>query len=532
MSTLNVEQQRAVDMALSQPVSTLVVGGPGTGKTHTLTHICAGLLRQGIPASSICLLTFTRKAAQSLELRLQAQIGQASGIMSGTIHSVALHFLRDVGLQFHLVDTEAILAQAVRCVRDDLEEAAGAPCELNVQHIVRSVQDIKNKQDGGKSPHVSGLQANVLLKYAQLKESVNGIDFQDLLEMMHDRMEAFPLLQYVLVDEFQDLNELQLQLLQAMHRRGTRVVAIGDDNQTIYGFRGSSIRTMLDFQRTFAPAQRQVLCRNYRNPPSVVQLSDQILSHFKERIMQTVVPCGGPGTVEYLGNADVVANIQQHREQHQFVLSRCRDQLEQLAARLTAAGIPYVLHAPKHASSQAYYALMTVAHVRANSVLAARPYWHKAREDDDLGLDELLESQDDGSRLACAVLEAVAAATEDGALAALTELDPDMVGMLRQRLQLNPDGTSLLALLDDEHFDAVQSPAAGLELMTVHQAKGLEADAVHVLALHTFDQFGVEDEEGRCQFVAVSRAKQYLALYWDPARSHKVKRIRLPFLSQ
>ena len=271
---LNAEQEAAAACHLHDSrTSVLIVGGPGSGKTHTLVHRAARLLRAADPAR-VLLLTFTRAAAAAMTERIERLLpgGVAARVRSGTFHAVAHALLRGHAPAYHIVDEEEkllLLDQAVRHVFYDMEEqtqGAYRYSQEDRESTVRSMHGVFNALEGAPRPPPSGLQGRVLQKYDEFKHRDGGKDFRDLLVLFRDyiRSPQWPrgAFRHVLIDEVQDLNPLQLEILDALHADGAQLVAIGDDAQAIYGFRGSRVDAILDFERRYAPAAQRVLRRN------------------------------------------------------------------------------------------------------------------------------------------------------------------------------------------------------------------------------------------------------------------------------
>ena len=126
---------------------------------------------------------------------------------------------------------------------------------------------------------------------------------------------------HVLIDEVQDLNPLQLEILDALHADGAQLVAIGDDAQAIYGFRGSRVDAILDFEKRYAPAAQQVLRRNYRNPPAAVALAQAVIAQNARRVKRTIESMVDPATLE---GAGIEPMPERHRRQDEMtVLAAC-----------------------------------------------------------------------------------------------------------------------------------------------------------------------------------------------------------------
>ena len=303
---LNAEQEAAAACHLHDSrTSVLIVGGPGSGKTHTLVHRAARLLRAADPAR-VLLLTFTRAAAAAMTERIERLLpgGVAARVRSGTFHAVAHALLRGHAPPYHIVDEEEkllLLDQAVRHVFFDMEEQTQGAYRYSDQDretTVRSMHGVFNALEGAPRPPPSGLQGRVLQRYESFKARDGGWDFRDLLVGWRDyiRSPRWPrgAFRHVLIDEVQDLNPLQLEILDALHADGAQLVAIGDDAQAIYGFRGSRVDAILDFERRYAPAAQRVLRRNYRNPPAAVALAQAVIAQNTRRVKRTITSMADP----------------------------------------------------------------------------------------------------------------------------------------------------------------------------------------------------------------------------------------------
>ena len=525
---LNAEQQRAVDLALNHPATALlVVGGPGSGKTHTLTHTCLGLLHEnGTTPADILMLTFTRSAARSMDERLAQLLGGASGISSGTFHSVAHRLLQQLGHRYHIVQQDVLVEAAVRRVFFDREEDSGGAYRHSPQDVaftVSRMNDVFNGLEGAPKPPPTALQQDILAEYARLKQLEGGLDFSDLLLLLLRHMDELPPFKHVLVDEVQDLNPVQLRLLDGFQRRGAQLVAIGDDAQAIYGFRGSKVDGILDFCTRFAPAQQVVLCRNYRNPPPVVALAQRTIAQIQKRVKRTIVSLGGPGKVATVATPELLTLLLQHRHDSQLVVARTQRQLDAVERRLEAAGVRY--HRRCDVSRSTTLAVLTAAACwRADQPQRGRAHWELAVRACNVPVSTpelalMLSGQESTppqlTALVAATRAAAAAESVEAALRAVAPLgEPAVLQTLLHAALARPD-VELLEFVSELALGPVEAAAYPLELMTVHQAKGLEATVVYVVGLEEFPQSrGNHDEEIRVLFVGLTRTKRDLYLSW------------------
>ncbi|MCO8128845.1 ATP-dependent helicase [Acidimicrobiia bacterium EGI L10123] len=313
---LTDEQQRAVAHDGS---SLLIVAGAGTGKTTTLSARLAHLVANGVPPERIMLLTFSRRAATELLSRAEQWAGhdRLRGAWGGTFHAVANRLLRrygrSVGIDpdFTLLD-QGDQADLLALVRDELSsdstpQRRRARKELLASALSRVVNtrqplDVVLRQH---HPWVAD-QADELRAtygaYIARKRERHLVDYDDLLSLWRALVqdpEAGPLVagrfDHVLVDEYQDTNALQADVLAAMAAAGATITAVGDDAQAIYGFRGGTVRNILDFPTRF-DAEVVALTRSHRSTPEVVTVANRIWDAASERHDKELVATRASGT--------------------------------------------------------------------------------------------------------------------------------------------------------------------------------------------------------------------------------------------
>jgi DNA helicase II / ATP-dependent DNA helicase PcrA len=304
LAQLNEAQRRAVD-AVDGPV--LVLAGAGTGKTRVLTtrlaHILAG--RKAWP-SQILAVTFTNKAAFEMRERLERMIGQAAeGLWLGTFHSVAARILRRhaeaVGLKpnFTILDSD----DQLRLVKQ-IAALEGVDDKRWPARAILAV--IERWKDRGLTPDkVSGAEAGDLAEgrmeklyrlYQERLQTVNAADFGDLLlhnltifqtrpEIAADYQERF---RYILVDEYQDTNVAQYLWLRLLAQKHKNLCCVGDDDQSIYSWRGAEIGNILRFEKDFPGAQIVRLEQNYRSTPHILAAASALIARNEGRLGKTL----------------------------------------------------------------------------------------------------------------------------------------------------------------------------------------------------------------------------------------------------
>jgi DNA helicase-2/ATP-dependent DNA helicase PcrA len=296
---LNEPQRQAV---LHGEGPLLVLAGAGSGKTRVLTHRIAHLVDSGQAApGEILAITFTNKAAQEMRERVEQLVGprvRAMWVM--TFHSACARILRSDGdkLGYTRGFTIYDAADSQRLVKRCTEELDIDPKRFTPRAIARQISNAKNSllDAAAYREQVSSFfeqtAADVYELYEQRIHSMNAMDFDDLLfrcvqllELFTDVRERYENnFRHVLVDEYQDTNRAQyrwLQLLSGAHRN---LCVVGDDGQSIYGFRNADIRNILDFQKDFTDAEVVKLEQNYRSTQTILDAANAVLSHNRKQI--------------------------------------------------------------------------------------------------------------------------------------------------------------------------------------------------------------------------------------------------------
>ncbi len=257
------EQQR--DAVLSSARAVAVIAGPGTGKTRTLVARIAHLVEdQGVKPANLAAVTFTNQAAGELRERLEARLGKraARAMRIGTFHGLCLQLLGEEAPTV-LSEQEALAVAEEETVR------LGLGCKP--RSLLRRISAVKNGAPLGEESEAvqAGYRA-----YCAALERDHAADYDDLLLRALDQWEdpaAGRAFQHLLVDEFQDVNELQYRLIRAWSKDTGHVFVIGDPDQSIYGFRGSDSRCFDWFIRDYTPVQVVRLIRNYRSEPAIIR---------------------------------------------------------------------------------------------------------------------------------------------------------------------------------------------------------------------------------------------------------------------
>ena len=306
ISTLNPAQLEAVT-APDGPV--LVIAGAGSGKTRTIVHRLAWLAEQGVPASDMLLLTFTRKASREMLLRATDLLGYSiGGVHGGTFHSFAFSVLRQYRPAWAegpvTVMDSADSASAIQQCKERLKVGKGDRSFPKTQTIIGLLSKARNKEIS--IGDVLQRDAQHLLPHADALESIGEayrgyrrqhglLDYDDLLFELEDLLKGAPeagreglaerfreRYRYIMVDEYQDTNRVQARLVRLLAGEAGNVMAVGDDAQSIYAFRGADVRNILDFPKLFPGTRVIRLEENYRSTQPVLDVANAVLAPASE----------------------------------------------------------------------------------------------------------------------------------------------------------------------------------------------------------------------------------------------------------
>ncbi len=372
LEALNPEQKQAV-MTIEGPL--LVLSGAGTGKTRVLTTRLAYIIDRGLAQPWQCLaVTFTNKASREMSERLEKMIGGAAvSVWLGTFHKLGLKMLRQnfdlVGLDKDFVilgqdDSERICKQLMQADGVDIKQWAPAGLNGVIQRWKDrglSPQAVTSKEDSG---FLYGKALDYYKRYqARLKE-LNAVDFGDLLllplEIFKMRPDVVARYQkqfkYILVDEYQDTNVAQYLWLRMLSMGSNNLCCVGDDDQSIYSWRGAEVENILRFSKDFPTAKTIRLERNYRSTAHILGAASALIAHNETRLGKTLyVPPERDGTgdkVQVRGywsgsdEAQKIIDIVEYEMKNvalskMAVLVRAGFQTRAFEEALIQAGIPY-----------------------------------------------------------------------------------------------------------------------------------------------------------------------------------------------
>lgn len=595
LSLLNPGQRAAV----SAPNGVqLVIAGAGTGKTRTLVHRVAWLVEQGVDPRDIVLLTFTRRAARQMLDRAAELVGdQVRSVRGGTFHSFAVSALRrhadalGYSRQFTVLD-RADAEALVGLVRGEIGLGGGerrAPQRRTLLKLVskqintgRSLTDLVDASYPQYLDFVPDIE-RLAERYAERKRQQNVMDFDDLLVRMVELLREHPDrrehlargVHYLLVDEYQDTNRLQAEITGLLSYLHGNLMVVGDEAQSIYGFRGADVRNILDFPELFPGASVIRLEQNYRSVQPILDLANGVLQSAAEGYDKTLFSERRSqqrpelvATYDEQEQATYLARrVQERRDQgvpylHQAVLFRSGYHSNLLEVELQRAGIPFrkfgglkfveashvrdvfallrVVGNPRDTMAwvrilQWFQGLGAVTAERIASAilehpehrLEPKPYRKRKYGASLVHLAEILQGAasfaDHPEHLVAHLLDYYGPLLES-----LYEDHRKRVNDLKTLTELASKYTDLESLLaevaldppEQSEIDADPHQDDWLTLSTIHSAKGLEWPAVYLMQLgdghfptgHAVEDPHLLEEERRLLYVAITRAQDHLEL--------------------
>lgn len=304
------EAQRAAVEYIDGP--SLVIAGAGSGKTRVLTYKIAYLLSQGMKPWSIMALTFTNKAAREMKERIGKLVGNdlAQHLYMGTFHSIFSRILRaeaeHIGFNNNFTiydesDSRSLIKAIVKEMGLDDKKYKPAAVHAKISMAKNNLMSaaayesdaaIFEQNKRAQMPEVG----KIFVTYVQRCKQANAMDFDDLLTLTYQlfrehediRHKYAARFDYVLVDEYQDTNHVQMSIVMQLCQEKQRVCAVGDDSQSIYSFRGANIDNILNYQRQFQGTRLFKLEQNYRSTQTIVEAANSLIKHNRNQIPKDV----------------------------------------------------------------------------------------------------------------------------------------------------------------------------------------------------------------------------------------------------
>ena len=511
-----------------------VLAGPGSGKTHLLVERIRIMIEEkGIDPANILVITFSKKAARQMKSRFERRIeGRSYPVTFGTFHAVFYDILKKYDPNIKRLITEEeqklFLVRAIRSLPLASDLFAN---EDNINEILGIISAFKNFGDSfyENSEAGRGMDINersdfrmVHAAYTDLVGKSHMLDFDDMIIRCRDILYKHEGLlrmwqkkyRYFLVDEFQDINEAQYDVLRLLAGDERNVFAVGDDDQSIYAFRGSRPELMKKFIHQYVGCRRVTLTMNYRCCENVIGAADTVIRHNVDRIerpMQRHLPSKEGGEV-------LIVNSESTDVQAEYVC----DMIEALTQEYGYdAGDIAVLYRSEH---------------------CARLFVNTAKK---RGIDLMLSETGENVSMRDKIHEAYIRAHEGRALRrdiylimnnparglsreALLQTGGDYIGDLRAYYENDPEKLAAISDLEDMIEGYSKETGIGkkpgpakkefVQVMTAHASKGLEFKCVFIIGLqeglfpHHRNMTGNAEEERRLMYVAMTRAKERLCM--------------------
>ena len=320
LDTLNPQQYEAVTAGDGQ---VLVLAGPGSGKTRVLTHRIAYLINEKhVDPKNILAMTFTNKAARIMDERVQSLLESPvpGQIWMGTFHSICARIMRrevdhlPLDSNFTIMDADDQLTLVKTAHKElNLNDKVYRPGSVHAA-ISNAKNDLHTPEDfikTGKS-YRDEVIGRVYARYQQLLRASNAVDFDDMLMMTVELLDDQPEVreryarrfEHVLVDEFQDTNQAQYQLLRLLSDHHHNLYVVGDEDQSIYRWRGADYRNVLRFEKDYPECQKILLEQNYRSPQNILDAARAVIDHNENRTPKHLFTERGAGSRLVLHEAE------------------------------------------------------------------------------------------------------------------------------------------------------------------------------------------------------------------------------------
>ena len=303
LTKLNAQQRNAVEYNAGPHI---VVAGAGSGKTRVLTYKIAYLIQEGLEPESILALTFTNKAAREMKERIRELIGKkADSLWMGTFHSIFARILRieataiNYNSNFSIYDREdsvSLVSNILQYLSINLENVTANSIQHKISNFKNHMITPEEYSNNIASTIAEKKIGEVYIEYNKRLRENNSMDFDDLLlkpiELFNNNVRILQkykkMFKYILVDEYQDTNNAQYEIVKILSPVKDKLCVVGDDAQSIYGWRGANIRNMLDFEKDFSKAKIFRLEQNYRSTKNILLAADSIIKKNTEQIAKTL----------------------------------------------------------------------------------------------------------------------------------------------------------------------------------------------------------------------------------------------------
>ncbi len=548
LNNLNDSQKEAVEHETG-PI--LIAAGAGSGKTKTLTARLARLIEKGAKPESIIAITFTNKAAKEMGDRVVKQLAGAPSPFIGTFHSFCARLLKNEASLINRTPTFTIYDQddSLSLIKKIMKALDISKDSISPIALQNRLGQIKNEMLSPKD--FDNITSKVFEKYETALAQNNALDFDDLIGKVVWLFENQPAIlekyqkryQYVLVDEYQDINAAQYQLIRQLAGQHQNLSVVGDDQQAIYSFRGADFRNFLNFKRDWPKAKIVKLEQNYRSSGTIITAAGAVIKNNKLQTPKELWTENAEGEIIKVIKAPdpeeeamiVASQIEQIRDGSTAVIYRTNAQSRAIEQALISANIPYKIFGGlkfyERKEIKDLVAGLRLAHNPQDSVSAERL---SKNFDKKTGAYLIQELPRLGEKLK--ILELINFFIENANYLEYLEKEyknyHERIENVNEFINFAGNFTNLDEFLERislmQSSDAPtkslvtsrQSLVAPVSLMTIHMAKGLEFDQVFVIGCaegiipHQRSYGSLDDleEERRLMYVAMTRARKKLCL--------------------
>ena len=344
----------------------LVIAGAGSGKTRTITYRIANMLDKGIPQSAILALTFTNKAAREMEQRVKELVGRRLPMLTvSTFHAFGVKVLREsignMGFKenfsiYDQADKMSLIKEAARSLRVD-------PADLNLYDMANLFSAIKTGRSFWDAD--SSMYRPIYQEYNELLKVYNAVDFDDLIVLPIQMFKEHPEVlekyrkryRYIMVDEFQDTSRIQYDLVYLLAKENRNICVVGDDDQSIYSWRGANYENIVQFEKDFPEVKEIKLEQNYRSTGTILDAANSIIAHNTKRKSKNLWSKSGEGTpielsypederqeAQFIADTMILLKNRENLSYDDFgILIRTNSLAAPIEDALLTAGIPYAV---------------------------------------------------------------------------------------------------------------------------------------------------------------------------------------------
>ena len=344
----------------------LVIAGAGSGKTRTITYRIANMLDKGIPQSAILALTFTNKAAREMADRVKELVGRKLPMLTvSTFHAFGVKVLREsighLGFKenfsiYDQTDKMALIKETARSLKID-------PADLNLYDLANLFSDIKTGRDIWDAD--TRQYRPIYNEYNELLKLYNAVDFDDLIVLPIKLFKEHPDVlekyrkryRYIMVDEFQDTSKIQYDLVYLLAKESRNICVVGDDDQSIYSWRGANYENIIQFEKDFPEVKEIKLEQNYRSTGTILDAANSIIAHNKKRKKKNLWSKSGEGNpielcypdneikeAQFIAETITLLRVQEDLPYDSFgILVRTNSLTTPIEDALLMEGIPYAV---------------------------------------------------------------------------------------------------------------------------------------------------------------------------------------------